>query len=124
MHISRVKQLNNETNKDGDYVLYWMQHSQRTNADHALDFSIKIANDLCKPLLVCFGLTDGFPEANLRHYSFMLEGLKEVKEDLESAGIGFVIAKGNPDESVLLLGERACAIVNDRGYLRVERMET
>lgn len=121
MNSSRIKHLNNEANKDGDYVLYWMQHSQRTRANHALDFSIQIANDLCKPLLVCFGLTDGFPEANLRHYSFMLEGLKEVKAELEKAGIGFIIVNGSPDETVLLLGEKASAIVTDRGYLRVER---
>lgn len=121
MHDSRLKQLCNGFNRDRDYVLYWMQHSQRTRANQALNFSIQMANDLRKPLLVCFGLTDGFPEANIRHYSFMMEGLKEVKAELEKASIGFVVIKGRPDEVVLLLGEKASAIVTDRGYLRVER---
>lgn len=121
MHANRLKQLCNGFKRDGDYVLYWMQHSQRTRANQALNFSIQMANDLCKPLLVCFGLTDGFPEANLRHYSFMLEGLKEVKAELEKASIGFVVIKGTPDEVALLLGEKASAIVTDRGYIRVER---
>lgn len=121
MHTSRLKHLNKASNKDGDYILYWMQHSQRTRANQALYFSIQVANVLCKPLLVYFGLTDGFPEANLRHYIFMMEGLKEVKADLEKAGIGFVIAKGSPYETALLLGEKASVIVTDRGYLRVER---
>lgn len=121
MHANRLKQLCNGFKRDGDYVLYWMQHSHRTRANQALNFSIQRANDLCKPLLVCFGLTDGFPEANLRHYSFMLEGLKEIKAELEKASIGFVVIKGRPDEVALLLGEKASAIVTDRGYLRVER---
>ena len=121
MDIRRIQRLNDHKEKEGEYVLYWMQHSQRTRANQALYFSIQVANDLCKPLLVCFGLTDGFPEANLRHYSFMLEGLKEVKADLEKTGIGFVIIKGSPDEAALILGKKASIIVSDRGYLRVER---
>jgi len=36
-----------------------------------------------------FVLTDGFPEANLRHYTFMLEGLKELKGRLEERGVPF-----------------------------------
>ena len=27
-------------------------------------------------ITVVFGLTDGYPEANLRHYAFLLEGLQ------------------------------------------------
>jgi deoxyribodipyrimidine photo-lyase len=36
---------------------------------------------------VVFGLTDDYPEANLRHYTFMLEGLKDVRQALEKRGI-------------------------------------
>ena len=35
-----------------------------------------IAREL--PVVVGFGLTDGYPEANLRHYAFMLQGLRDV----------------------------------------------
>ena len=78
----RVKPLNQQTIKNRPYVVYWMQSSQRVEYNHALEYAISRANDLEKPLIVYFGITDHFPEANLRHYKFMIEGLKEVKERL------------------------------------------
>lgn len=62
----RLKGLNKKGIKDGKYVIYWMQASQRTEYNHALEYAISKANELNKPL-------------NERSYYFMLEGLKEVK---------------------------------------------
>jgi len=76
----RVKPLIQKSMKRGDYVLYWMQASQRTEYNHALEFAILKANELRRPLIVFFGITDHFPEANERHYTFMLEGLRETKQ--------------------------------------------
>ncbi len=50
----------------------------------ALEFAVEEANARDLPVLVCFGLTDGYPEANARHYAFMLEGLAEVERALRS----------------------------------------
>jgi len=36
---------------------------------------------------VFFALIDDYPDADLRHYTFMLEGLKEKKQQLASRGI-------------------------------------
>ena len=74
-----------------------MQQAQRVRCNHALEYAVEQANRLGLPLLVGFGLTDGYPEANLRHYAFMLEGLAEVAEALAGRGIGFTIALGEPD---------------------------
>jgi len=52
-----------------DFVLYWMQASQRARGNHALEFAVDKANELGKPLVVFFGLTEAFPEANQRHYT-------------------------------------------------------
>jgi deoxyribodipyrimidine photo-lyase len=79
--------LNNCGMRKGNYVLYWMQQSQRADDNHALAFAIETANNLNLPVLVYFGLTDNFPEANLRHYSFMLDGLEEVEDDLKKLSI-------------------------------------
>ena len=78
----RIKALNKKEVKKGAYVLYWMQASQRVEYNHALEYAILKANELRRPLIVFFGITDHFPEANERHYTFMLEGLKEVKQSL------------------------------------------
>ena len=42
----------------GDHVLYWMQDAVRTEYNHALEYAIEAANNLKKPLLVLFVLTD------------------------------------------------------------------
>lgn len=117
----RVKPLNGEKEKDRDFVLYWMQASQRAEWNHALEYAIDQANARAKPLLVFFGITDRFPEANARHYAFMLEGLREVKRSLEERGIRFVAWHKPPLEGAEELSRRACLVVVDRGYLRIER---
>jgi deoxyribodipyrimidine photo-lyase len=66
----RVQNLNEADVREGNYVLYWMQSSQRAEQNHALEYAVQQANDLDQRLLVVFGLTDRYPEANLRHYTY------------------------------------------------------
>ncbi|CAN5519703.1 deoxyribodipyrimidine photo-lyase [soil metagenome] len=117
----RIQSLNYKEPRDGDYVLYWMQSSHRTEFNHALEYAVQQANELDQRLLVVFGLTDGYPEANLRHYTFMLEGLREVEAALKERGIKFALRHGSPDEVALEAGEGASLIVTDRGYMRPQR---
>jgi deoxyribodipyrimidine photo-lyase len=117
----RIKSLNNKAQRNGKHVLYWMQAAQRTEYNHALEYSILRANELKKPVLVSFGITDNWPEANLRHYYFMLEGLKESKQNLESMGIRMVIQHESPDLSTIKLAKDAALVVVDGGQLRIQR---
>lgn len=117
----RVQSLNEEAVREGGYVLYWMQSSQRAEYNPALEYAVQRANELSQRLLVVFGLTDDYPEANLRHYAFMLEGLKEVQEALKRRGIRMDVRRGSPDEVALEAGGEASLIVTDRGYLRPQR---
>src|SRR5210317_1790768 len=114
---TRIKALNDADICKGDYVLYWMQQSQRAACNHALEFAVEQANKLNRMLLVVFGLMDDYPEANLRHYTFMLEGLKETRAALAARGIKMVLRRGHPSEVTLKLGRRASMMVCDRGYL-------
>jgi deoxyribodipyrimidine photo-lyase len=98
-----------------------MQQSQRAEYNHALEYAIEQANIQGRPILVLFALTDDYPEANLRHYTFMLEGLKETKQQLVSRGIQMVVRYGDPAKVVLDLGRNASMIVCDRGYLSHQR---
>lgn len=113
----RILHLNAKPVLPGGYVLYWMQQAQRAAWNHALEYAAERAHELRQPLLVAFGLTDGYPEANLRHYTFMLEGLRDVAVALEQRGIGFTLQHGDPAEVALRLGRDASLIVCDRGYL-------
>ena len=117
----RIKALNRKEIRKGGYVLYWMQASHRVEYNHALEFAILKANELRQPLIVFFGITDQFPEANERHYTFMLEGLKEVKHSLEKRGIQMVILHQSPEIGLLQLSKKASLVVVDRGYLRIQR---
>jgi hypothetical protein len=69
-------------------------------------------------------LTDGatgYPEANARHYAFMLEGLAEAERELRARGIAFVIRKGAPDAVALDFSREAALVVCDRGYLKPQK---
>jgi deoxyribodipyrimidine photo-lyase len=118
---SRVKPLNDRRVRNGDYVLYWMQQSQRAEHNPALEYAIQQANDLGQRLVVGFGLMDDYPDANLRHYRFMLEGLAETRRTLERRGIRLALQRGHPADVALKLGETASLIVCDRGYLNHQK---
>jgi len=117
----RITYLNRKSIRKGAYVLYWMQASQRAEYNHALEYTIMKANELRQPVLVFFGITDHFPEGNERHYTFMLEGLREVRGSLEKRGIRIAILHKSPEIGAVQLARRASLVVVDRGYLRIQR---
>lgn len=118
---NRIKYLNNnKINEDGTYVLYWMQQSQRIEYNHALAFAIEKANSLNLPLVIAFMLTT-YPEANERHYTFMLEGLKELEINLKKRNIKFIINIDSPIEGVYNLAKKSSLLVADKGYLKIQR---
>lgn len=119
----RIHLLNEKrVNIDGEYVIYWMQSSQRVEYNHALEYAIYKANELNKNLVVYLGITENYPEANERHYYFMLEGLNEVSASLYGKKIRFIILKGSPEKEVLKFKEHAALVVVDAGYLRHEKI--
>lgn len=118
---TRVKMLNNNNVQQGKYTLYWMQASQRAEENHALEYAIKKANELDLPVLCVFCLTNEFPEASLRHYQFMIDGLSEVSRTLEDRNVGFAVVLGNPIDRIPQVAEVASLVVVDRDYLRLQR---
>ena len=117
----RIRRLDKKDPRDGEYVLYWMQAAARAGFNHALEYAVSRANELSRPLVVFFGLTDDFPGANARHYTFLLEGLRETEDDLRDRGIRLVVKRCSPEVGVVELGRRASLVVVDDGYLRIQR---
>jgi deoxyribodipyrimidine photo-lyase len=105
----------------GRYVLYWMEQSQRAVHNPALTYAIEAANDAGVPVRVVFGLRDDDPEANARHYTFMLEGLRETQQTLADGGIRMDVYRGDPADVALTHAADAVELVTDRGYLRQQR---
>ena len=119
---TRLQRLNDHEPKKGLYVLYWMQQSQRAEYNHALEYAVQQANALGQGVLVGFGLMDDYPGANLRHYTFMLEGLLETQASFAKQGIKMIIQRGSPADVALNLGRKASLIVCDRGYLSYQKI--
>ena len=117
----RIKTLNDRPIQTGQFVLYWMQAAQRTEYNHALEYALRQANEQKLPLVTLFVVTDRFPEANLRHYVFMIEGLKDVKAGLKERGIPFIVLDGPPEKEAVKMSRLATMVVTDRGYLRIQK---
>jgi len=121
IHPERITPLNRQPARRGRWVLYWLQASQRAFCNHALEFAIREANGLNLPVVVFFGLTPDFPEANLRHYRFLLEGLRQIEKDLEERGIALVVRAVPPAAGAAEMCREAALAVTDRGYLRIQK---
>jgi len=121
VHPARIRVLNQRDFAGGEYVLYWMQQSQRAQENHALEYAVELANHLKQPLLAVFGLTNSYPEANRRHFTFMLEGLQETQKLLARRRIKLAVRAGHPVDVALEAGAQASVIVCDRGYLRHQK---
>ncbi|MGL4904085.1 MAG: deoxyribodipyrimidine photo-lyase, partial [Cetobacterium sp.] len=91
MSDERINILKKAQNVNGKYILYWMQESQRTRYNFGLKKAIEISNDKKLPLYVIFNYIENYPEASKRHFDFMLQGLKDVKENLNRKGIEFIL---------------------------------
>ncbi|TWU67133.1 deoxyribodipyrimidine photo-lyase [Crateriforma conspicua] len=118
---SRTRRLNDHDPVDGKYVLYWMRHSQRSEQNHALEFAVRRANDLGKPLLVGVGIGDDPSVRTERQMRFQLEGLHETVGALQRRNIAMVVRKESPIDVAMKLVGDACEVVCDRGYLRHDR---
>ncbi|MGB8478212.1 MAG: deoxyribodipyrimidine photo-lyase [Acidobacteriaceae bacterium] len=84
---------------DGACVVYWMQRAQRGLNNAAVDCAVNIANELGLPLLVYFSAISNFPNANLRHYVFLNQGLPDIEADLAERNISFIVRR-HPENSL------------------------
>jgi deoxyribodipyrimidine photo-lyase len=120
IHPDRIQSLTREDvePRASEYILYWMQRTHRAKHNDALEHAARLANVHAVPLLVCFGLTDDYPDATARHYRFMLEGLAQTVSALQRLNIGVTIRYGSPPEIAADLARDAVLVVTDRAYER------
>ncbi|MEJ7839040.1 MAG: deoxyribodipyrimidine photo-lyase, partial [Thermomicrobiales bacterium] len=96
-------------------VLLWVQRTKRAHDNPARNVAIELANDLDLPLIAVFCLADDYPEATLRSYQFMTEGLDELADAFADQHIGWILETGNPAERISAVAdsERAAIVVTD-----------
>jgi len=104
---------------EGRCVVFWMQRSQRGVDNPALDVAVEAANALAKPVVVFFAPVPFYPNANLRHYEFLAEGIPDIAATLEQRGVGFVLRR-YPEHSLLKFCDevRPALVVGDENPMR------
>jgi deoxyribodipyrimidine photo-lyase len=115
---SRLRRLNEaRTATGGDYVLYWAQVYRRLERNHALDYALRCAAELGKPLVVYEGLRIDYPWASRRHHRFVLEGMRASAARAAELGLNYwpfvETEKGQGRGLLRRLSERACLLVTD-----------
>lgn len=102
-------------------VLYWMSRDQRVQDNWALIHAQHLAVKENLPLHICFCLVVPKSElSTLRHYSFMLKGLKEVAKECKKLDIQFHLLHGPPGDVLpgFVSDRNLGAVVTDFSPLR------
>ena len=105
--------------KGGKCIVYWMQRAERGVDNHAVNLAVEIGNELDLPVVVFFSAISNFPHANLRHYAFLNQGLKDIEEDLAERNVSFVVRRP-PSNSLekLLIEAGAAMLIGDENPCR------
>jgi deoxyribodipyrimidine photo-lyase len=104
---------------DANCVVYWMRRAQRARDNPALNVAIEAGNLLGKPVVVFFQLLAHAHHANLRHYEFMRQGLRELPEDLKKRRVGMVLWRGADHRAAKFFAQvRPCMVISDENPLR------
>lgn len=104
-------------------VVYWMQRDQRAHDNWALIYAQEKAVEFNVPLFVVFNLVPNFLEATIRQYGFMLQGLREVEEELFRHNISFVLTSGDAGVEIpkFLESISASLLIADFNPLKITR---
>lgn len=104
-------------NRDGRYVLYWMQINRRLHYNHALEYAVAWANLLNKPLLIFEAVRADYPWASVRLHKFLLEGMQEHRTIARRDGLNYypyVERQAGEGKGLLeTLSRDACLVVSD-----------
>ena len=103
--------------EDGEFVLYWMHHAARGHENPALDTAVFVAGRLGLPVLVYQGLGGRHPYNSDRHHTFIMEGARDVQQELAHRGITyrFYLARdpGGPTPLKELTARAALVLTED-----------
>lgn len=106
-----------EPNRSGAYVLYWMTAARRLEHNHALDRAVAWSLAMGKPLLVLESLRCGYRWASDRLHRFVIEGMLDQHRLAAARPVTYYPflerRRGEADGLLPALAERACVVVSD-----------
>lgn len=91
----RILSPNDTVPENARGIVYWMSRDCRVQDNWAMLLAQKLALKNEVPLHVCFCLVPKFLDATLRHYKFLLNGLKEVERECSRLNITFHLLIGS-----------------------------
>ncbi len=101
----------------GEFVLYWMQATQRFEENWALRYAIREADRLGLPLLIHQGLDPTYEHANDRIHTVILENARALHQRAARLGLRyqFVLRRRREDNRRVVdgLAARAALVVTD-----------
>ncbi|TVR56678.1 MAG: FAD-dependent oxidoreductase [Gemmatimonadales bacterium] len=100
----------------GSFVLYWMRTAVRGHENPALDAGLEAARALGLPLFVYHALSERYPFASDRHHTFILEGARDVAQELARRGIGYAFhleRPGHRGPHLLTLAGQAALVITE-----------
>jgi len=101
---------------DAPFVLYWMRTAVRGHENAALDVALETARALGTGVFVYHALSEWYPFASDRHHRFILDGARDVAQELDERGVpyGFHLEReGHRGPHLRTLAERAALIVTE-----------
>ncbi|NUO39749.1 MAG: deoxyribodipyrimidine photolyase [Gemmatimonadaceae bacterium] len=102
---------------EGEFVLYWMQSTQRLEDNWALRLATIEADRVGKPLLIHQGLEPSSTYASARFHTFVMQGAREIARRADSLGLTyrFTVRRRLDDDARVLdrLASRAALVVTD-----------
>lgn len=115
--LKRIKVLNvKDIDENKDIVVYFIKNSLRVEYNHALEYAVKTANEIKKPLFVLYLLNEK-ELVTARNAAFLLEGLTDLKQNLHEREILF-LTYNTTLENLKPIITKACLVVLDKGYLK------
>lgn len=114
----RVRLLNAQPkHPKREWVLYWMTSLRRLVSNFALERAVDYARKFERPLLVLEPLRVGYPHANARLHTFVLEGMADNWRRAQTLPITYFpyVERAAGDGAGLLeaLAQKACVVVGD-----------
>jgi deoxyribodipyrimidine photo-lyase len=102
---------------EGEFVLYWMQTTQRLEDNWALRMATIEADRVGKPLLIHQGLDPNYTYASARFHTFVMQGAREIARRADALGLTyrFALRRRRDDDRRVLdrLAARAALVVTD-----------
>lgn len=110
------RSLSRAAPRDGELVLVWLRVAVRGHENPALDAGRIMAAHLGLPLLVYHAVSERYPHASDRHHAFILQGARDLSEELRAQGLRGVFHVERPGHRgpvLKALAARSALVITD-----------